>query len=121
MRKENAEKIASIRVVEVFLKYGTPDIIISDRGKSFNTELIRSIYREFNVKHISSTPYHPQANGLTERFNRTLATMLSMYVDRYHCDCDKYLQYVVFAYNTVEQDSTGYSPFYLLFGLHCTV
>jgi len=114
--RENAGEIAQLLIDEVILKFGAPEVIISDRGKSFNTELMKNLYREFNSKHIASTPYHPQTNGLTERFNKTLAIMLSMYVSNNHRDWDQYLKYVVFAYNTVEQDSTGYAPFYLLFG-----
>jgi len=115
--RESEYEIAETLIEEIFLKFGTPDEILTDRGKSFNTEMIRIIYTEFNTKHITTTPYHPQTNGLTERFNRTLSTMLSMYVNRHHRNWDEYLPYVVFAYNTVAQDSTGQSPYYLLFGM----
>jgi len=115
--RESEYEIAETLIEEIFLKFGTPDEILTDRGKSFNTEMIRIIHTEFNTKHITTTPYHPETNGLTERFNRTLSTMLSMYVNRHHRDWDEYLPYVVFAYNTVAQDSAGQSPYYLLFGM----
>ena len=114
--QENAETIAETLLEEVFLRFGSPEVILSDCGKSFNTELMKTLYREFDAHHVSSTPYHPQTNGLVERFNRTLAIMLSMFVSDHHKDWDEYVQYVVFAYNTVRQDSTGYAPFYLLYG-----
>lgn len=103
-------------VKEIFLKHGAPQVILTDRGKSFQTALMRQIYRDFDVHHVTTTAYHPQTNGLTERLNKTLAIMLSMYVNKYHEDWDQYLPYVVFAYNSAVQDSTGYSPHYLLYG-----
>ena len=115
--RENATEIANMLIERVFLQYGVPEVILSDRGQSFRTELMREIYQEFNTRHVTTTAYHPQTNGLTERFNKTLATMLSMYVSEHHRDWHTYLPYVVFAYNTTIQDSTGYSPFYLLHGI----
>jgi len=111
--REDAETIAAALLGEVFLRFGSPEVILSDQGKAFISEVMKSLYREFDSYHVASTPYHPQTNGLAERFNRTLAVMLSMYVSDHHKDWDEYIKYVVFAYNTVKQDSTGYAPFYL--------
>lgn len=113
---ETSAEVASILAEEVFCKHGAPEVILSDRGKIFQTKLVEDLYRTFAVRHVKTSAYHPQTNGLTERANRTLAVMLSMYVNRYHNDWDSYLPYVVFAYNTVVQDSTGFSPFCLLYG-----
>ncbi|GBL76884.1 hypothetical protein AVEN_12568-1 [Araneus ventricosus] len=63
-----------------------------------------------------TTAYHPQTNGLTERFNKTLADMLSMYVRVEQKDSDEILPFVTFAYNTAKQDTTGFTPFYLIHG-----
>ncbi|KZS09754.1 Uncharacterized protein APZ42_025939 [Daphnia magna] len=59
--------------------------------------------------------YHPQANGAVESMNRTLAVLLSMYFSTDRHDWDDTLKYVYFAYNTARQESTGYSPFVLLY------
>jgi len=114
--QENAETIAETSLEEVFPRFGSPEVILSDCGKSFDTELMKTLYREFDAHHVSSTPYHPQTNGLVERFSRTIAIMLSMFVSDHHKDWDEYVQYVVFAYNTVQQDSAGCTPFYLVYG-----
>jgi hypothetical protein len=63
-----------------------------------------------------TTAYHPQTNGLTERFNKTLTDMMSMYVDVEQKDWDLVLPFVTFAYNTAKQDVTGFTPFFLLHG-----
>ncbi|UYV77154.1 hypothetical protein LAZ67_14003459 [Cordylochernes scorpioides] len=61
-----------------------------------------------------TTAYHPQTNGLTERFNKTLGDMLSMYTGVEQKDWDQVLPYVTFAYNTAKQEATGYTPFFLV-------
>ncbi|GFW42579.1 transposon Tf2-9 polyprotein [Trichonephila clavipes] len=68
-----------------------------------------------NIDHRFTTAYHPQTNGLTEHFNKTLADM-SMYVDVEQKNWDEILPFVTFAYNTAKQETTGFTPFYLLHG-----
>ncbi|UYV73007.1 hypothetical protein LAZ67_10001499 [Cordylochernes scorpioides] len=68
------------------------------------------------VKHCFTTSYHPQTNGLTERLNRTLINMISMYVNTDQKNWDEILPFITHAYNTTIQETTGYSPFFLLFG-----
>ena len=55
-------------------------------------------------------------DGMVERFNRTLLSMLSMYVDQNHHDWDKWLSQVVFAYRTSVHSTTGVSPFEIIHG-----
>lgn len=118
VKQENEYEVADMLIEDVFFQFGIPDVVLSDRGNSFRTKLMREIYDEFQSRHITTTAYHPQTNGLTERFNKTLGIMLSMYVSEKHNDWDEYLKYVVFAYNTTRQSSTGFSPYYLLYGLN---
>ncbi|UYV74535.1 hypothetical protein LAZ67_12000036 [Cordylochernes scorpioides] len=68
------------------------------------------------VKHCFTTSYHPQTHGLTERLNRTLVNMISMYVNTDQKNWDEILPFITHAYNTTIQETTGYSPFFLLFG-----
>ncbi|GFV31941.1 transposon Ty3-I Gag-Pol polyprotein [Trichonephila clavipes] len=78
--------------------------------------LVSSLVDLCNIDHRFTTAYHPQTNGLTERFNKTLADMLSMYVDVEQKNWDEILPFVTFAYNTAKQETTGFTPFYLLHG-----
>lgn len=72
-----------------------------------------------HTTHRRTTAYHPRTNGLTERLNRTLADMLSMYVDVEHKTWDGILPYATFAYNTAVQETTAITPFQLVY--HRTV
>ncbi|GFX33129.1 hypothetical protein TNCV_5042971 [Trichonephila clavipes] len=101
---------------EIVLRHGAPRVIITDRGAVFRSRLVSSLVDLCNIDHRFTTAYHPQTNGLTERFNKTLADMLSMYVDVEQKNWDEILPFVTFAYNTAKQETTGFTPFYLLHG-----
>lgn len=72
--------------------------------------------KQLGITAIRTTPYHPQTDGLVERFNQTLKSMLRKFVADTGRDWDKWLPFVLFAYREVPQASTGFSPFELLYG-----
>ena len=72
------------------------------------------------MKHSLSSPYHPQSNGLVERFNRTLCEGLAKLGDSIH-DWDKFIQPVLFAYRTKQLKITGWLPFQLMYGREPTL
>lgn len=111
-----AVDLANFILEDVILKYGAPRELLSDRGRSFLSRVVSEILQSCSVRHQVTTAYHPQTNGLTERLNRTLSDMLSMYVSSDHSNCDAALPYITFAYNSSRHDTTGFTPFYLLFG-----
>ncbi|GFU73770.1 transposon Ty3-I Gag-Pol polyprotein [Trichonephila clavipes] len=111
------DEIAKFLLEEIVLRHGAPRVIITDRGAVFRSRLVSSLVDLCNIDHrFIVTAYHPQTNGLTERFNKTLADMLSMYVDVEQKNWDEILPFVTFAYNTAKQETTGFTPFYLLHG-----
>lgn len=106
---------------DVILHHGAPRQLLTDRGRAFLSRVIDDLLRSSSTQHKLTTSYHPQTNGLTERLNRTLTDMLSMYVSSDHRDWDLALPYVTFAYNSSRHDTAGYSPFYMLFGREPTL
>ncbi|GBL79515.1 hypothetical protein AVEN_120829-1, partial [Araneus ventricosus] len=94
--------------------------MISDRGRTFLSNLVKTINELCQTSHLLTTAYHPQTNGLTERFNKTLADMLSMYTDVEQRNWDTVLPFVTFAYNSAKQNSTRFSPFFLIYGRNIT-
>ncbi|UYV73254.1 hypothetical protein LAZ67_10002363, partial [Cordylochernes scorpioides] len=109
-------EVAKFFIKDVILKHGAPREVITDRGRNFTSSMIRDLNKHCRITHRTTTAYHPQTNGLTERLNKTIADMLSMYVDVNQKDWDEILPFVTFAYNTAKQESTGFSPFYLVHG-----
>ncbi len=63
--------------------------------------------------HVTSA-YHPQSNGLDERFNQTLQRQLLKFVEDEQHTWDLYLESILFAYRVSRQDSTKMSPFLLV-------
>ena len=67
------------------------------------------------VKAIKTSPFHPQMNGLVECFNQTLKSMLKRVLAEESHSWDLMVPYVLFAYRGVPQESTGFSPFELIY------
>lgn len=63
-----------------------------------------------------TTPYHPMGNGITERFNRTLISMLGTLEQDQKSDLNTHIGALVHAYNASKHETTGFSPYFLMFG-----
>ncbi|CAF3293289.1 unnamed protein product, partial [Rotaria socialis] len=111
-----AEATAQALFNEYFCKYGIPAVILSDQGSHFRNQLMENIKQLIGYNHIYSTPYHPQTNGVVERFNATFIPQIAKLQDTQGNNWDEYLQAVVFAYNSGTHKTTNYSPYELLFG-----
>ncbi|OBZ81144.1 Pol polyprotein [Choanephora cucurbitarum] len=112
----NSIEVATILLEEIISRHGTPAIILTDNGSPFINDLIRAIRKQFGIKHHRSSPYHPQSNGLVERFNRTVAQGLRMLPSPEKMDWHLYLPAFLFSYRCIKQASTGHSPFRMLYG-----
>ncbi|UYV65696.1 hypothetical protein LAZ67_3005170, partial [Cordylochernes scorpioides] len=110
------KEVSKFLVEDIFLRHGAPQYLISDRGSQFTSNLMKEVMKTCKIKHCFTTSYHPQTNGLKERLNRTLINMLSMYVNTDQKNWDEILPFITHAYNTTIQETTGYSPFFLMFG-----
>ena len=115
LRNIDANTVAE-ELVSFFARVGVPGEILTDQGTNFTSKLLAEVYRLLKIKPIRTTPYHPQTDGLVERFNGTLKAMLKRTVSKEGKDWDRLLPYLLFAYREVPQASTGFSPFELLYG-----
>jgi hypothetical protein len=77
VRKANAKTAAAFIYEEIICRHGCPQRILSDNGAHFKNELIQNLVQKFEIKHLFSTPYHPQTNGLVERHNRTICESIA--------------------------------------------
>ena len=80
--------------------------------------LVQEVCKLVGTTKLNTSGYHPQCDGLVEKFNGTLVNMLSKSVSKskYGCDWDKHLPHLLFVYQVAVQESTQMSPFYLLYG-----
>ena len=113
---QEAKTVARIVTDEFFFRFSIPEQLHTDQGRQFESELILEICKSLNVRKSHTTPYHPQCDGLVERFNRTLLNMLSTSIKDHHFTWQEHIRPVCMAYNTSVQSTTGYTPFYLMFG-----
>jgi hypothetical protein len=111
-----AESISKIFIHEIITRHSAPRELLSDQGANFMSKLIAEVSRYFKINKIHTAPYNPKCDGLTERFNKTLCSMLSANADANQTNWDLYLPLVLFAYRTSQQSTTQASPFELLYG-----
>ncbi|KAI5616012.1 hypothetical protein C0J50_10699 [Silurus asotus] len=103
-------------LIQLFSRVGIPEEILTDQGTNFTSRLMKLLHRQLGITAIKTSPYHPQTDGLVERFNKTLKGMLRKFVLDTGRDWDKWLPFLLFPYREVPQALTGFSPFKLLYG-----
>lgn len=113
---QTAECIARALVHRVITKFGIPKQLLTDQGANFTGDLMREMCGLLKIKKLQTSAYHPISNGRVERVHRTVASMLSHYVNKNQNDWDEYLPYVGMAINSQIHESTNYSPYEIVFG-----
>ena len=99
-----------------YARYGCTKIIISDQGREFVNKLNQFFFKKLGTEQRISTAYHPQTNGLVERYNQTLQRSLVKLVNEQQNDWDDFLDGLLFAYRTSVQKSTKVTTFELMYG-----
>ena len=113
---QEATTVARKLVDEFFLRFSLPDQLHLDQGRNFESAVISEVCKLLGVRMSRTTPYHPQSDGLVERFNRTLLDMLATAVYDRPFEWEQHLPRLCHAYNTSIHPTTGSSPFFLMFG-----
>ena len=113
---QKAITIAKILVDKWFYTYGIPAHIHSDKGHSFDNEIMSHLYAMYGVEQSTTMPYNPCGNAPTERMNHTLINLLKSLPKEQKSNWPLHLPSLVFAYNAMPHDTTGYQPYELMFG-----
>jgi hypothetical protein len=116
IRNQEATTVAKKLVDEMFCRFSPPEQLHSDQGRQFESDLVKEICELLQIRKTRTTPYHPQCNGMVERFNRTLLDMLSTAVGNHQADWQQHIRKLCLAYNSSVHSSTGFTPFFLMFG-----
>ena len=67
----------------IFARYGIPEVVVSDNGPQYSSEMFSQFARDYGFKHTTSSPHYPQANGEAERAVKTVKAMLQKAKDPY--------------------------------------
>ena len=121
MKNKCADTVADILVENIILRFGMPLVIHSDQGREFENGLMKSLCALLGCTKTRTAPYHPESDGMIERFNRTCLMMLSMFVNDRRDNWHELLPFIMHAYRTSVHESTGYSPFRLMMGEECSL
>ena len=117
------QNLSAITTAKAFINnfvvhYGIPQRIHSDQGGAFESRVVKELCNLLGIKKSRTTAFHPEGNGVTERFNRTLLQMLGTLDAPSKLDWKTQVAPLVHAYNCAPHAATGYSPYFLMFGRH---
>ena len=112
----DAQTTAKIILDKWFARHDTPARMQSDNATNFTAEIAQELMKASQVTKVTSTPAHPRGNGLVERQNRTLLTLLRVNTLHRMQDWDDHIDGVIGAYNSTRHATTGFSPYMLRHG-----
>ena len=111
-----ARDVAQFIYCNICTRFGVPLELVSDHGPSFRGEVLACLLERLKIKHRYSTPYYPQANGAVEKVNGILVKNLQKHVTDRIRTWDKFLDDALWAYRISYKSSTGFTPFFLVYG-----
>jgi hypothetical protein len=111
---QDAETVAREFVQNIVLKYGIPEVILTDQGANFLSDLFANVCKLLEIKKTQTTAFHPESNGSLERGHLVIVEYLRHYIAEDQRNWDEWIAYAT--YNVTTHRATGYSPFELLNG-----
>lgn len=116
IRRATSDIIARILEENVFLVHGIPSTILMDNGKQFTSNILKNLFSTYKIPNVFYTPlYTPQVNTV-ERYNKTIMTAVSTFIENDHRSWDMHIPKIQFALNSAVNEVTGYTPSFLVYG-----
>jgi transposase InsO family protein len=116
LQDQEAETVAESLVTQFVSRYKVPLQLHSDQGSNFESALFGHMCKLLGIHKTRTTALYPQSDGMVERFNRTMAQHLAIFIEKNQKDWDRHLPFLLMAYRSATHESTGFTPASMLFG-----
>jgi transposase InsO family protein len=105
----------------IIAHFGVPQAIVTNHGSHFRNFMMSKLTEKLGLRHDNSTPYYPQANGQVEAINKVLITMLRRMIEIHQTSWHTMLFLALWAYWTSVKSATGFTPFWLVYGVEAII
>ena len=119
--QQDADTVAREFVRSIVLKFELPEMILTDQGTNFLSQVFQNTCKLLRIKRIHTTAFHLESNGGIERGHRVLIEYLRHYVTEDQRDWDGWVPFATHVYKVSTHRATGFTPFELLFGYRVRV
>lgn len=116
MPDQESETVAKTFVRKIVSMWGVPRHMLTDQGTNFTSKTMAHVYDYLGTKRRSTTAYHPQCNGLVERYNRTLKDVLAKLIMQRRADWDELLDWAVACYRATPNVTIQDTPYFTMLG-----
>jgi hypothetical protein len=110
------EAVIKFLFTDIFTRFGMPRELVIDGGPPFSFHGFKATLQKYHIQQRMNTPYHPQANGQVESTNKVIEAILTKTVKESRKDWSKRLLEALWAYRTTWRNTTGFSPYELVYG-----
>ena len=114
MKRATGEEVSKALFKNVFCMFGKPKEVISDNGSEFMNTTAQNMLKKWNIRFHYTGGYQPQACPV-ERYHRFMNSTMTMLCNKHGSDWAEYLPVACFVYNSSTCESTGYTPYELVF------
>jgi hypothetical protein len=117
LNNASGEEIVKFIYEEIVMRFSCPAEIVTDRGANFMSKILNQYMKKIKSKHIFTSAFHPRTNSKCERLNQTFKHMLTKYVKGEVHSWDEFIDSALFSCRIRKHATTGFSPFYLTYGV----
>ena len=116
IENQEAITVAEVLVRQWISRFGVPKFLHSDQGTNFESAVFQGVCKLLGIEKTRTTPLHPASDGMIERFNQSLMSLLKALVAKDQRDWDLYVSLATMFYRCTVHKSTGETPNMMLFG-----
>jgi transposase InsO family protein len=113
---QEAKTIAETFVTQFVARFGSPRLVHTDQGRNFEARLFKEMCNLLGIKKTHTMPFRPQSNGIVERMNKTIGSLITAFISENQWTWDKDLSILMMAYRATPHETSGFTPTELMLG-----